>query len=186
MVELPTPIPAGSHFRLTFDAQAVGQTQGYIFGVDDVMFRIVAPGDTDGNGEVNSEDLFNILEAGKFNHPELGPATWLEGDFSGDDLVNSTDLFLILATGKYNQGPYTTAAALATIPEPSSIVLAVIALAGFVVFIRRRTGRGGVSLFETRRLSLPFSPNPRLSACRERPSMGLDVLGYPPIWSILK
>ena len=118
------------------------------------MFRIVAPGDTDGNGEVNSEDLFNILEAGKSNHPELGPATWLEGDFSGDDLVNSTDLFLILATGKYNQGPYTTAAALATIPEPSSIVLAVIALAGFVVFIRRRTGRGGVSLFETRRLDL--------------------------------
>ena len=88
---------------------------------------------------MNSNDLFDILGAGKFNHPELGPATWGEGDYNGDDLVNSTDLFLILATGKYNQGPYATAA-LASLPEPSIIVLTVIALAGLVVFIRRRTG----------------------------------------------
>ena len=40
---------------------------------DDVLFRIVAPGDTDGNGEVDSDDLFNILDAGNFNHPELWP-----------------------------------------------------------------------------------------------------------------
>ena len=99
LLELPTAIPAGSDFRLTYDAQGVGQTQGYIFGVDDIMFRIVAPGDTDGNVDVNSNDLFNILHAGKYNHPELGPATWREGDYNGDDLVNSTDLFLILATG---------------------------------------------------------------------------------------
>ena len=48
-----------------------------------------------------------------------------------DDEVNSTDLFLILATGKYNQGPYTTStppAALATVPEPSSFVLAALGL----------------------------------------------------------
>ena len=108
---------------------------------DDVLFRIVAPGDTDGNGEVDSDDLFAILEAGKYNHPEFGPATWLEGDFSGDDLVNSTDLFLILATGKYNQGPYTTAtppAALASVPEPSTFTLAVFGLLAVAMLQRRR------------------------------------------------
>ena len=72
MPESPSS-PRASDFRLTFDAQGVGQTQGYIFGVDDVLFRIVAPGDTDGNGEVDSDDLVNILDAGNFNHPELWP-----------------------------------------------------------------------------------------------------------------
>ena len=66
------------------------------------MFRIIAPGDTDGNCEVNSTDLFDILGAGKYNHPELGPATWREDDYNGDGDVDSGDLFLILATGKYN------------------------------------------------------------------------------------
>ena len=87
---------------------AAGQTQGYIFGVDDVLFRTVAPGDTDGSGELDVLDVAAIINAGKFNNPELGAATWAEGDFNGDDLVNSTDLFLFLAVGRYNQGPYTT------------------------------------------------------------------------------
>ena len=33
---------------------------------------VVAPGNTDGNGEVDSDDLFNILEVGKFNQGPLG------------------------------------------------------------------------------------------------------------------
>ena len=72
------------------------------------MFRIVAPGDTDGDGKADSSDLFAILGAGKLNHPELGPATWGEGDFTGDTLVNSADLFAMLAADQFNQGPYTS------------------------------------------------------------------------------
>ena len=105
LVELSAPIPANSHFRLVFDAQGVGATQRYLFGVDDVLFRVFAPGDTDGNGDVNSNDLFAILGADKFNHPELGPATWREGEYNGDDLVTSADIFLILAANHFNQGP---------------------------------------------------------------------------------
>lgn len=141
LVELPAAIPAGSDIRLTFDAQGVGQTQGYIFGIDDVLFRIVAPGDTDGNGEFDSDDLFAILGAGKFNHPEFGAATWGEGDFTGDDLVNSDDLFAMLGAAQFNAGPYTTAtppAALATVPEPSTFVLAAFGLAMLVAIGRRR------------------------------------------------
>merc|ERR1711964_97410 len=80
LVVLASQIPAGSDIRLTFDAQGAGQTTGYLFGIDDLMFRIVAPGDTNGDGEANSTDLFNILSGGKFNPAELGAATWGEGD----------------------------------------------------------------------------------------------------------
>ena len=120
VVQFADPISGGSTLRLVFDAQNAGHTTGYVFGLDNVLFRIVAAGDTNGNGEVNSDDLFNIPAGGKYNHPKFGTATWIECDFSGDDLVNSTDLFLVLATGKYNQGPYTTAtppAALAASPN---------------------------------------------------------------------
>ena len=140
---LQEAIPASSDIRLTFDARNVGQTQGYIFGVDDVMFHIAAPGDTDGNGEVNSRDLFDFLGAGKYNRPELGAVTWGEGDFTGDDLVNSDDLFAMLGAAQFNAGPYTTAtptAALATVPEPSTFVLAAFGLAGLLVFAWQHRG----------------------------------------------
>ena len=104
LVELQEAIPAGSTIRLTFDAQTVGQTEGYLFGVDNVLFRIVAPGDTDGNGEVDSDDLFNMLGAAKFN-----------------------------------AGPYTITtlpAALATVPEPSTFILAAIALIGLLAYTK--------------------------------------------------
>ena len=98
-------------------------------------------GDTNLDRQINSTDLFAILAAGKYNHPELGPATWSEGDFTGDALVNSSDLFAMLGAAKFNAGPYTMStptAALAAVPEPSSIVFAVIALAGLAAVIRRR------------------------------------------------
>ena len=69
LVELATPIPASSDIRPTFDAQATAQTSGYLFGVDDVSFRVVAPGDTDGNGELDVLDVAAIGDAGKFNNP---------------------------------------------------------------------------------------------------------------------
>ena len=146
LVELQEALPAGSDIRLTFDAQNVGQTQGYLFGLDDVMFRVVAPGDSDGNGEGDSNDLFNILEPGKFNYPELGPATWREGDYNGDDLLNSAGLFLILSTGKFNQGPYSSslaAAAVSAVPEPSTFALAAAALFGLLAVARRQRKQVG-------------------------------------------
>ena len=100
-----------------------------------MLLRIVAAGDTDDNGEVNSSDFFAILCAAKFNNPAAGAATWGEGDFNGDTLVNSTDLFTI----QYNQEPYATTAAtlLATLPEPSSFALAALGLVGLLAVARR-------------------------------------------------
>ena len=70
---------------------------------------------TYGDGNMNRQ----LDSAGKFNHPELGPASWLEGDYSGDDLVNSTDLFLMLEAAKFNQGPYAASPATASVDSVS-------------------------------------------------------------------
>ena len=132
-------IPAGSDLRLSFDAQNAGATQGYLFGLDDAMLRIVAAGDTDGDGDVESDDLFDILAAGKFNHPELGPADWSEGDFNGDDLVTSADLFRMLAASQFNAGTYTsTGSVVLAVPEPHAFFLAAVGLACLLAYAGRR------------------------------------------------
>ena len=138
VVPFADPISIGPTLRLVFDAQNAGQTTGYIFGLDDVLFRIIAPGDADGNGEVDSSDLFAILAAGRFNHPELGPATWGMSDFDGDEDVDSGDLFLMLGAAKYNAGPYSSVSILEAVPEPSTFALAAFGLLALVTFARRR------------------------------------------------
>ena len=119
---------------------------GRIFRVDQMPTFVTltafqaAYGDSNMDRQLNSTDLFAILGAGKYNHPELGPASWLEGDYSGDDLVNSTDLFLILATGKYNQGPYSLSASTASVqavPEPSAFALAAAGLVALGMYAWR-------------------------------------------------
>ena len=45
-------------------------------------------GDTDGNGKLDVLDVAAIIDAGKFNNPAAGAASWAAGDFNGDDLVS--------------------------------------------------------------------------------------------------
>ena len=106
-------LPPGAHVVFV---EPGGEVDGIDFGnrsrppediyASDGSKIVIAPGDTDANGEVNSSDLFAILAANKFNNPEAGPASWADGDFNGDALVNSADLFLMLETNKFNQGSY--------------------------------------------------------------------------------
>jgi hypothetical protein len=89
-------------------------------------------GDADEDLDFDQLDLVRVQVAGKYLTRE--PATWGEGDWNGgpggspgnpppgDGVFDQNDIIAALATGNYLQSPYA-----ATVPEPSSVVLMVIA-----------------------------------------------------------
>jgi hypothetical protein len=88
-------------------------------------------GDADLNGEFNSSDLVAVLASGTYEANV--DSVWSTGDFNGDGRTNSGDLVAALADGGYESGPR---AAVAAVPEPSSLVL--LALGLLTAWIQRR------------------------------------------------
>ncbi|MCA9169087.1 MAG: PEP-CTERM sorting domain-containing protein, partial [Planctomycetales bacterium] len=90
-------------------------------------------GDANLDGEFNTTDFVSVFTSGKF---ETGAAAdWSEGDWSGDGLFTSADFVVAFQEGGYEQG---TRAAVAAVPEPSSMVLAMLSLFGVMGLTRRR------------------------------------------------
>jgi hypothetical protein len=79
-------------------------------------------GDANLDGEFNSSDLVFVLASGTYEANT--DAVWSTGDFNGDGRANSSDLVAALADGGYEAGPR---AAIAGVPEPASVTLAVLA-----------------------------------------------------------
>lgn len=80
-------------------------------------------GDANLDGEFNSSDLVTVFTSGRF---ETGlEATWSEGDWTGDKLFNSSDFVEAFQGGGYELGPRN---AVASVPEPSSLVLLLLGL----------------------------------------------------------
>jgi len=100
-------VAASSQLRLSFDGQNQGATTGILYGVDNMVFRAVAPGDTDGNGLVNIADLLTLLAGNQFNQGP-GAVTWDQGDFNDDDEFNVVDLLAMLSFlgGQFPSNPY--------------------------------------------------------------------------------
>jgi hypothetical protein len=80
-------------------------------------------GDANLDGEFNSSDLVTVLATGTYEADVN--AVWTSGDFNGDGRTNSTDLVAALADGGYEAGPR---AAVAAVPEPSAVTIALVAL----------------------------------------------------------
>ena len=89
-------------------------------------------GDSNFDNEFNSGDLVAVFTAGKYETQEM--AGWAEGDWSGDMVFDSGDLVAAFSDGGYENGP----AAVAAVPEPSSVALVLIGLSA-LVWHRRRT-----------------------------------------------
>ena len=97
-------------------------------------------GDANLNGEFNSGDMVQVFARGLY---ETGnPAGWEDGDFNGDTVFGSGDMVAAFVGGGYEQGlkPNGPNAAVSAVPEPSSVVLVLIGLAGLMGMARRRNG----------------------------------------------
>lgn len=82
--------------------------------------RMTSVGDSNFDDVFDSGDLVQVFGEGKYDTGEM--ATWEQGDWSGDMLFDSGDLVLA-----FQDGGYVTGAA-AAVPEPSSLVLAMLAI----------------------------------------------------------
>ena len=89
-------------------------------------------GDANLDGVFDSGDFVVAFTAGKY---ETGDAAgWADGDFDGNMLFDSADFVASFIDGGYEAGPV---AAVAAVPEPSSVLLILVGLLG-VLRIRRK------------------------------------------------
>ena len=91
-------------------------------------------GDSNLDGLFTSADFVLAFQAGKYEVP-AATATWVQGDWNGDQLFTSADFVAAFADGGYEAGPR---AAVSAVPEPGSIVLALVGLLGLAGLVRRR------------------------------------------------
>ena len=86
-------------------------------------------GDANLDGEFGSGDFVQVFQGGKFETGQA--ATWSQGDWDGDGVFSSGDFVVAFQDGGFEMGQR----AAAGVPEPSSMVLA---LLGAIALIRRR------------------------------------------------
>jgi hypothetical protein len=89
-------------------------------------------GDANLDGEFNSSDLVSVLASGTYEADV--DSVWTTGDFNGDRRTNSSDLVAALADGGYELGPR---AAVANVPEPTSVTLLTIGVVAWLAGRRR-------------------------------------------------
>ena len=118
---LSTGIQAGD---AAFDVNGDGTTN-----VDDLNQFVTSSeklnsyiGDANLDGEFNSSDFVLVFQGGLFETNQ--PASWRQGDWNADGVFGSGDFVAAFQDGGFELG----AKAIATVPEPASIVLLLIGL----------------------------------------------------------
>ena len=109
-------------------------------------------GDTDVDGDVDGDDVQNILAANTF--PRRASADWSTGDFTDDGLCDGDDIQAILAEGWFGQGPYcatkaadglAAATAVLVVPEPTAVsMLAIAGIFGLLASTLRSRRKPGM------------------------------------------
>ena len=119
---------------LTFDGRFASFTVTALDGYDYAVAAVpVLPGDANGDGFVDVNDLTTVLT----NYGKTG-MTWSQGDFTGDGTVDVNDLTIVLS----NFGQ-TAGAGIESVPEPAATTLLATGAAGLLAWeFRRRRGAG--------------------------------------------
>jgi hypothetical protein len=92
-------------------------------------------GDANLDRAFDSSDLIETFESRKYEDDLPGNASWSEGDWDGDGDFTTGDLVLAFQDGGYERGPR---AALASVPEPSTLAMLSI---GMIAVMRRAGSR---------------------------------------------
>ena len=100
-------------------------------GTHAVLLTPALPGDANLDGKVNINDLTVVL-----SHYGQTGMTWTQGEFTGDGTVDINDLTIVLAN--YDKSAGSSAASLATVPEPSALLLAAVASMGLTAALWRK------------------------------------------------
>lgn len=78
-------------------------------------------GDANRDGRFGSEDLVQVFATGQYEDGFALNSVWETGDWNGDREFDSADLVLAMSTGSYQE-----VGAAVSVPEPASVVLALI------------------------------------------------------------
>jgi hypothetical protein len=65
-----------------------------------------APGDANGDGQVDMDDIWGIVSAGEYDQGPGPDVDWTVGDFDCNGRVDFDDIWSIVQSGRYDQGPY--------------------------------------------------------------------------------
>ncbi len=117
-------------FDLTGDGAVNGDDR--IFWLHDLKSTWV--GDADLNGLFDSGDFVAVFIEGLYETGEA--AGWAQGDWNADLVFDSGDFVAAFIDGGYEIGAFP--GAVQAVPEPSSLVLALLSLAGLLGWARRR------------------------------------------------
>ncbi len=102
------------------------------FGLDNVWLRTAAVGDANIDGWFDSKDMVQVFQAGEYEDEIAGNSIWSEGDWNNDGEFTSADMTLAFQAGSYENA----AAAVASVPEPASVGLLLLGVAGLLGFAR--------------------------------------------------
>ena len=101
-------------------------------GISTITVEVALPGDANLDGKVDVNDLTIVLS----NFGSATGMTWGQGDFNYDGRVDVNDLTILLS--HFGQSAGSSAAALAAVPEPSTLVLIGLGVVSLVACTCRR------------------------------------------------
>ena len=122
-LDLLTTAMAANDVSLDLNGDNVTNINDRIFWIEQLANSYM--GDSNFDGEFSSADFVAVFTTAKYETGEA--ATWAEGDWNGDGVFSSSDFVAAFSGAGYEQGA--REGGLQTVPEPSAIVLAFLAVA---------------------------------------------------------